>query len=138
MLLPVVVGFMLFARPLTSIFFPADFSGDAYQYALYYTSFWLLFVYVQLVGHMLHSYMRSLGQVNVVLWITLFVSAVRVVATVLLVPVMHIQGAYLGQVVSWAADAVVSIAVVYCRYRTPDQLKKIVEHVRKKAPANTE
>ncbi len=134
MLLPVVVGFMLFAKPLTSIFFPADFTGDAYQYALYYTSFWLPFVYVQLVGHMLHSYMRSLGQVNVVLWITLLVSAVRVAATSLLVPVMHIQGAYLGQVISWAADAVVSIAIVYCRYRTPDQLKTIIARIHKKAP----
>ena len=130
MLLPVVALFMLFAPPLTSIFFPADFSGDAYQYALRYTSFWLPFVYVQLVGHILHSYMRSLGQVNVVLWITLFVSAVRVVSTVLLVPLMHIEGAYLGQVISWAADAVVSVGIVYCCYRTQDQLKAIVERVR--------
>lgn len=137
MLLPVVAAFMLFARPLTSIFFPAGFTGDAYQYALCYTSSWLPFVYVQLVGHVLHSYMRSLGQVNIVLWITLFVSAVRVVSTILLVPIMHIEGAYLGQVVSWAADAVVSVVIVYCWYRTEDQLKIIVERIRKKAPGNT-
>lgn len=130
-LLPFVLVTMLFARPVASIFFPADFTGNAYDYAVLYTSVWLPFVYVQLVGHMLHSYMRSLGRVNVVLWITLLVSAVRVASTILLVPAMHIEGAYLGQVISWAVDAVVSIGIVFCLYRTQEQLKKIVEQERK-------
>lgn len=131
MLFPFVLGFAIFAKPLTSIFFPAGFVGDAYEYAVLYTAVYLPFVYVQLIGHILHSYMRSLGSVNTVLGITLFGSVIRVASTVLLVPVMHIEGAYLGQIISWAADAVVSVIIVFCLYRTQDQLGKIVERVRR-------
>lgn len=136
MLLPFVSVLSLLARPVVSVFFPAGFTGEAYEYAVCYGTIWLPFVYVQLVGHMLHSYMRSLGRVNTVLWITLLVSAVRVASTILLVPGMHIEGAYLGQVISWVVDAVISVIIVSCCYRTQEQLKKIVERVRKKAPAD--
>ena len=129
-LLPFVLVFSLFAKPITSVFFPPGFVGDAFQYTVVYTSFYLPFVYVQLVGHVLHSYMRSLGGVQTVLWITLFGCAVRVAATILLVPSMHIEGAFWGQIISWAADAIVSIIIAICLFRTQEQLKKIAERVR--------
>jgi len=132
-LLPPVAALCLFARPVTSVFFAEGFSGAAYDYAVRYVSVYLPFVYVQLVGHILHAYMRSLGSVNTVLGITLLGSAVRVVSTVLLVPVMHIEGAYLGQIISWAVDAVVSVGIVFCLYRTREQLKQIVERIHQKA-----
>lgn len=132
MLLPFVLILMLFAEPVISLFFSGDFTGDAYGYALRYASLYLPFVYVQLVGHVLHSYMRCLGSMKTVLGITIFGSAIRVLSTVLLVPVMHIEGAYLGQIISWAADAAVSVAIVLMFYRTDRQLKTIVDRVREK------
>lgn len=132
MLLPVVLLLSLFAGDVVSIFFPAGFTGEAYEYAVRYANFWLPMVYVQLVGHMLHSYMRSLGRVTTVLWITLFVSAVRVASTIWLVPGMHLEGAFLGQVLCWAVDAVVSVGIVAWLYRTPEQLKTIVQQVQKR------
>ncbi len=130
LLLPFVLFFAAFAAPITALFFPAGFTGDAYEFARRYTAVYLAFVYVQLVGHILHSYMRSLSAISTVLWITLFGSAVRVVSTILLVPVVHIEGAYLGQIISWAADAAVSIAIVLRFYRKEAHLKKIVDRVR--------
>lgn len=130
-LLPFVLGFVLFAEPVAAVFFPADFVGEAYQYTVRYTTVYLPFVFVQLVGHILHSYMRSLGGVSVVLGITLFYGVVRVVSTVLLVPVLHIDGAHWGQIISWAADALVSVLIVMCFYRTQAQLEKISEGVRR-------
>lgn len=131
-LLPAVAGIMGFARPVVSIFFPEDFAGAAFDYSVRYATVWLPFVFVQLVGHILHSYMRSLGRVNTVLWITLLVSAVRVAATVFLTPVLHIEGAFLGQVISWAVDGVVSVMIVVCLYRTQAQLQRIVEKVHRR------
>lgn len=131
-LLPFVAAICLFANPVVSLFFPAGFTGEALNYAICYARVWLPFVYVQLPGHMLHSYMRSLGRVNMVLWITLLVSAVRVIFTVWLTPVLHLEGAYLSQLISWAADAVVSVIIVACLYRTQEQLKRIVENVHKR------
>ena len=132
LMLPFVLVPMLFARPVISMFFPDGFAGDAYVFAVRYASFWLPFVYVQLIGHVFHSYMRSLGSILTVLCITVVIGAIRVVSTVLLVRTMQIDGAYLGQVISWAADALISAVTVFCFYRTDDQLKRIVERVRGK------
>lgn len=128
-LAPFVFGFALLAKPITSLFFTAGFDGEAYQYALRYTAFYLLFAYVQLVGHVLHAYLRCLGAMNTVLGITLFGSAVRVISTVLLVPGMHVEGAYLGQIISWAADGAVSVVVALCLYRTQEQLRRVVARI---------
>lgn len=131
-LLPFIILFGVLAKPITSIFFPAGFTGDAYQYAVRYTVVFLPFVYVQLVGHILHSYMRSLGSVNTVLGITIVCSAIRVAATVWLVPVMHIDGAFMGQIISWAVDALISVAIVVLFYRTQPQLRRIADRVCKR------
>lgn len=130
MLLPFVVALAIFAGPVVSLFFPQGVTGEAYGYAMRYAALYLPFVYVQLVGHILHSYMRCLGAMTTVLGITIFGSAVRVIATILLVPGMHIEGAYLGQIISWAADAVISVIYCYLFYRTNSQLKAIVDRVR--------
>lgn len=130
MLLPFVVTLALFAGPVVSLFFPQGVTGEAYSYAMRYAALYLPFVYVQLIGHILHSYMRCLGSMTTVLGITIFGSTVRVIATILLVPGMHIEGAYLGQIISWAADAVVSVAIVLWLYRTPAQLKTITDRIR--------
>ena len=132
-LAPFAFGFMLCAKPLTSLFFTAGFAGDAFQYALRYTAFYLPFVYVQLVGHVLHAYLRSLGAATTVLFITLFGSSVRFAATLWLIPGMHIDGAYVAQIISWAADAAVSVFITLCLYRTQPQLKRIVARIHRKA-----
>lgn len=129
-LAPFAFGFELLARPITSIFFTSGFDGEAFGYALRYTAFYLPFVYVQLVGHILHAYLRCLGAMNTVLGITLLGGAVRVAATVLLVPHMHIEGAYLAQILGWAADGALSVLISLCLYRTQAQLKKVVTRIR--------
>ncbi len=138
MMLPLVLILSVFAKPITTIFFSSDQLGDAYHYAVRYAAVYLPFIYLQLIGHMYHAYMRSLGSVTTVLGITLLCSAIRVAATILLVPMLHLEGAFWGQIISWAIDAVISVFIV-CRYfRTPEQLKAIVTKVRNKSSQKSE
>ena len=123
---------MLFANPITSLFFPANIAGEAFGYAVRYASVFVPFLYVQLIGHLLHSYMRSLGKVSVVLVITIFGSLVRVIATLLLVPRIHMDGVYLGQVISWSADAILSVVLFVCFYRTQEHIRRAVLKVHEK------
>ena len=138
MLLPFVLAIVIFAAPITSLFFPEGFVGDEYVYVLRYSTVYLPFVYVQLIGHILHAYMRSLGSVYTVFGITIFGSILRIAATVLLVGVMHIEGAYLGQIISWAGDAAISAILVLCFYRTVGQLRRIVEGSKRKPFADAD
>ena len=132
MMIPFAFIPSVFARSIVTIFVPAGYTGAAYEYAVRYAAVYLPFIYVQLVGHILHSYMRSLGSVTTVLGITLVCSTIRVASTIWLVPMLHLEGAFWGQILSWAVDAVISIVIVCIFFRTPEQLKRITEKVRKK------
>lgn len=125
-LLPFVLVILGLAGPIISIFFPDEHGGAAFGYAVRYATVFLPFVYVQLVGHVFHTYMRSLGRVPTVLAITIVGSTVRLVATLLLIPLLHLDGAYVGQIISWAVDAALSFVLYVFLYRTDHQLSRIV------------
>ena len=129
MMLPFVAVSMIFAQPIASLFFPAGFTGEAYGYAVRYASVFIPFLYVQLIGHLLHTYLRSLGKVSVVLGITLFGSIVRIAATLLLVPQIRMDGVFLGQIISWAADGLLCVVLFWFLYRTEEHIRRAVHTV---------
>ena len=124
--LPFVIAIALFAKPFTSLFFPNDYVGAAFDYAVRYATVFFPLIYVQLVGHIFHTYLRSLGQVSVVLCITLICSTVRVVGALILIPTLGLDGTFIAQVLSWAVDAVICSVIFFLRYRTDRQLLRII------------
>ena len=126
MLLPFVALTMLLAEPLVSLFFRAGFDGAAAAYAIHYARTYMPFLYVNMAGHLLHSYMRSLGKVSVVLGITLVGSCVQITSTLSLVPSLGMDGVFLGQVISWTADALLSALFYLLLYRTIEQIRRAV------------
>ena len=126
MTLPFAVVVWFFARPVVGLFFPADYTGAAFQMALRYAKVFFPFVFVQVVGHFLHSYMRSVGRVSMVLVITLIISVLRCVTTLFMVPAMGLDGAFWGQIISWAVDAAICYVLYVCCFRTEKQLNRIL------------
>ena len=136
LLLPAVLVISLFAGGIVSVFFPNGYVGEAYQYAVRYARYFLPFVFVQLVGHVLHAYMRSLARMGAVLGVTLLGSATRLAATLLLVPTLQLDGVYIGQIISWGIDALVSLLLFFCLYHSIPQLERLIKETlqhRKKA-----
>jgi Na+-driven multidrug efflux pump len=82
-----------------------------------------------MADHVLHSYLRSLGAVNAVFYISLFGSTVRAVLTYALVPVLGMDGVYLSQIVSWAADLLVTVVLYLQKYRTVPQIQRIAQRI---------
>ena len=126
-LTPFVLLFTIFAEPLALIFFPDGYRGLALEYAVRFFEVYSIFLYVNMIGHLMHSYMRSIGRVTTVLWVTIFGSFVRVVATLLLIPLMHMDGVYLGLVLSWAADGMLSVILYFSLYHKEEKLRKVIE-----------
>lgn len=123
---PFVMAIVIFAKPFAALFFPSDYTGRALEYAIRYAKIFFPFIYVQLIGHFFHTYMRSLGRVSVVLLITLLGSTVRVVGALMLIPVLGLDGTFIAQILSWAVDAVVCSVIFFYRYRTEEHLLRIV------------
>ena len=127
LLLPAVLVISLFSGSIVSLFFPDGYVGEAYRYAVRYATYFLPFVFVQLVGHVLHAYMRSLARMGAVLGVTLLGSATRLTATLLLVPTLQLDGVYIGQIISWGIDALVSLLLFFCLYRSIPQLERLIK-----------
>ncbi len=133
LLTPFVILVWIFARPITSIFFPAGYEGKAFEYALRFATTYMPFLYINMVGHLLHVYLRSLGKVNVVFGITIIGSTIQLVTSLWLIPSLQLDGAYIGQVISWSADALLSFSIFYTFFRKPSQLEKMLskKHIAK-------
>lgn len=125
-ILPFVAVFSLLGGPIASIFFPKGYVGEAYVYAVRYAHIYLPFIYVQLVQHFYHTYLRSLGRVSVVLVITIIGSIIRIVGTLLLTPVLGLEGVFLAQILGWAIDSTISFSLYFLRYRTDTHLLRVI------------
>lgn len=138
-LAPSMLLICLLANPISSIFFPAGYTGEAFVYATRYAKIFLPFVYVQLIGHVLHAYMRSLGRFSVVLGVTIVGSLTRLACTFWLVPLLGMDGVFIGQIFGWGIDAAVSVLLCVLLYRTNKQLIKVIElaHEKKRASHTT-
>lgn len=125
--LPFVAVFSAFGGPIASIFFPKGYEGEALSHAVRYAHVYLPFVVsVQLIQHFYHTYLRSLGRVSVVLGITVTGSVVRVAITLLLTPVIGLDGVFLAQLLGWAIDSIISFILYFFRYRTDSHLKRVL------------
>jgi len=49
-----------------------------------------------------------------------------------LIPVMHIDGLFVSQIIQWAIDAVISVVLFFLFYRSDEHLSKIITSVQKK------
>ena len=137
LLLPPVAFVALFAPQVVSLFFPTGYAGEAYQQAVHYAIYYLPFIYVQMIGHVLHAYMRSLARMRAVLSVTILGSVVRYVATMLLVPLWQLEGVFMGQIISWAVDGLASILLCWCLYRTVPQLQRVIDRLLAKKQTHT-
>jgi len=130
-LIPGLVVCAAFGGAVVSIFFPAEFEGLSFEYALRYVQLYMpAILLIQMVDHVLHAYLRSLGAFTPVFWVSLLGSAVRIITIFWLTPSMHVDGVYLSQVLSLGADMTASLILYLCRYRTPEQIRRITQKIR--------
>ncbi len=124
-LIPGLVVCTVLGGAVVSIFFPDGFAGDSFEYALRFVQIYMPFVLlIQMVDHVLHAYLRSLGAFTPVFWVSLLGSAVRIVTIFWLTPTMHIDGVYLSQILSLSADMLATLILFLSRYRTTEHIQK--------------
>jgi len=126
-LFPFMIIPMIFADPTVALFFPKGFVGEAYDYALRFVSFYMPILYINMLGHVLHAYIRSLGKMNTVLIITVFTSLTRYLATYILVGPFYVEGAFMAQAIGLVFDAVVSGIVYFRFYHKVDDIRMAIE-----------
>lgn len=124
LLLPFALGTVIFAKPLASLFFESGYTGEAFAYAVHFSRVYMPLVYLNMLNNLAHSFFRGMGSMLELFVCTLSGSASRLIATVVLAPMLGMEGVFIAWAISWAAEALLCVVLYLTRYRTLAQIEK--------------
>ncbi len=114
--LPFVLVCSLFPEAISNLFFEKGSSVEAINYSVTFLSYFLPFIFINVVANLFHAFFRGLGEKSPLLIATLVGSLARVIVTLIFIPSYKMLGMYIGWVASWVFDAIVSV-IYYVIFR---------------------
>lgn len=122
--LPLVIVTVVFAEPLCKVFLPASGGSTALSYAILFARYYMPFILVYMFCNLFHSFFRGIAEMKSLLTATITASVVRLLASVVCIRFMGMEGVYLGWVLSWVTDLGLCLYFHLRKYRTPELLQK--------------
>lgn len=122
--LPLVAVTVVFAEPVCGMFLPASGGSEALESATVFARYYAPFILVYMFCNLYHSFFRGVAGMRYLLICTITGSVVRLLASIILVRFMGMEGIYLGWVLSWVADISLCLFFYLRKYRTPDLLRQ--------------
>lgn len=126
-LMPLLLVCIFGAKAVCQLFFPENYVGVGLSYAILFAQFYLPFIVINLVNNLFHAFYRGIGAMNLLLIFTIIGVVSRIGFSMVLVRSYEMEGIYLGWVLSWVTEAVLTMACyasgIWKRY-VPYGLKK--------------
>ena len=129
-LLPVLTVCIVFSKKICTSFFPAGYTGDALQYTIDYVRLYLPFIVFNLVNNLFHGFYRGTGAMGLLILVTCIGAVSRIVFSEIFTPIQGIYGIYLGLVLSWITEAVITAIMYFCGHWK----KKIIREAQETSP----
>jgi putative MATE family efflux protein len=123
--LPFLLVCCVFTGQVASIFFEDGYTGEAFNFAVMFGSYYLPFVVVNVINNICHNFFRGLKKMGLLIISTAVGSASKLLFTFMLVPFMQLQGVFLGWTLSWFAEAIFCIIVYLVLFRTKEKVIKV-------------
>ena len=126
-LFPFLLACVVFARPVCGLFLNKEAAPETIVYAMNFARIYLPFVYLNLFNNLFHGLYRAV-KANVHLFVTtLFGALARFVATAIFIGGMHIYGFFLGWVIAWAAELVLTTILYFLGKWNPERKEPKLE-----------
>lgn len=122
-ILPLVLLIRFFARPICLFFFEEGYTGNALSYSVDFAKNYLIFVFLNVINNLFHSFWRGVTAKGYLLTGTITGSVSRIVLTLILINIYSIKGVWIAWVLSWAIEAVLNL-ILYFMGRWKIILKK--------------
>ncbi|MBQ8323103.1 MAG: hypothetical protein IJX91_03970 [Clostridia bacterium] len=110
---PFILLCVIFREPVCSLFFKSDADALTKEYAYLFARQYLPFIYLQLVCNLFHGLFRGVKATGHLFSTTLVGAVSRYLLSLLLIPSMGMSGFYLGWVLSWAVETVLSVVLFF-------------------------
>jgi len=111
LMMPVILACIIFAKPVSSVFFPSGFEGDALTYSVDFIKICLPFLFFNMLNNLFHHFFRGTGCMRLLLLSTFIGSASRLIFTVILANKYGMNGFFAGWILSWITEALFSLIV---------------------------
>lgn len=123
--LPVVGLFRLFPEQSASLFFEKGFQGESLRLTVVFVRCVLPFILLNAVNNNFHNLYRGVGKMRLLMLSTGVGAIVRIATTLTLINAHGMYGFYISWIISWAAEAVLSLILFLSGKWKPTELLRI-------------
>lgn len=124
---PFILVTCLFPEAVCSIFFKADASLEAREYAYLFARRYQPFAYFHLVTNLFHALYRGSKATGHLFFTTFLGALARYVCSLLLMKSYGMEGFYLGWVLSWVIEDIFAVALFFLGKWNPEQKESATE-----------
>lgn len=110
---PFILVCIIFHKAVCGIFLKANASDLTKEYAYTFVKFYLPFIYFNVLNNLFHALYRGVKAMRHLFCMTLFGALTRFAISALLIPSMGMHGFFVGWVVSWIAEAIVTTSLYF-------------------------
>ena len=124
---PVVLFCIIFPNFVCDIFLDETATPIIREHIIRYIYFCSPFILINATCSMLHSFYRGVKSLKILIFVTALAGTIRTLVTLLCISAMQMSAVYLGWILSWAIEALVSWILYFSNKWQPKEMKKVVE-----------
>lgn len=121
--LVVLIPCIIFPEFVSSLFFSGNDDAESMKLAVTFIRVFLPFVLINIINSLFHAFFRGVKAMKLLIFATVFGSAIRIAASVPLTKTYGINGFYVGMIIAWIIEAVVIFGIYKSKIWMPDELK---------------
>ena len=110
---PFILVCVFFREAVCGIFLKADASALVKEYSHAFAKIYLPFIYFNIVNNLFHALYRGVKAMGHLFFMTLLGSLARLLCSIFLIPKMGMNGFYLGWVISWIVEAIITTCLYF-------------------------
>ena len=110
---PFILVCVVFREAVCGIFLKPDASALTKEYSYIFAKIYLPFIYFNIVNNLFHALYRGVKAMGHLFFVTLLGSFTRLLCSWFLIPKMGMEGFFLGWVISWVVEAIVTTGLYF-------------------------
>lgn len=114
---------LIFPQFVASIFFAEGTVGESISLSVTFERVFLPFVLFNVINNLIHSFLRAVRSMKLLVTTTVLSSAVRILVSFPLTASYGLNGFWTGMVIAWAAEAIFLLILYRLRVWMPSELK---------------
>lgn len=121
--LPFLIVCISMPFKICSVFFQSDYSGEAMNISVRFLSYYLPFIFFNLINNLFHAFYRGVKALNFLVAATSIGAVSRIVLSYILALGSGMDGVFLAWIISWIIEAAFTVIVFLSKAWMSEEMK---------------